>query len=120
MSELEHRLRHDLTEAMRAQHRDVARVLRTLLAAIANAEAQPDEDGTPVSLRGDGPIAGAATGLGSSDVARRELSDDDVLAIVRTELDERLAALDQLTAAGATDAAAGLRAEVALLEEYLV
>src|SRR3954469_23177783 len=105
---------------MRAQHRDVARVLRTVLAAIANAEAPPGADDDPVSRRSDGPIAGAVSGLAASEVPRRELTDDDVLAIVRGELDERLAALDQLAAAGATDGAAVLRAEVALLEQYLV
>ncbi|MEI4272755.1 hypothetical protein TEK04_13575 [Klenkia sp. LSe6-5] len=49
----------------------------------------------------------------------RELTEDDVRAVVRAERDERLAAADQLDATGAGDAADELRAAAAVLERYL-
>lgn len=116
---LQARLRQDLTAALRARDKDTARVLRTVLAAIANAEAQPDPDETPTSLRSDGAIAGAASGVGAADVARRELDEDEVRAIVAGERDERLVSAEDVAARGAVDAADALRAEAALLEPYL-
>ncbi|GAA4368250.1 hypothetical protein [Nocardioides caricicola] len=119
MSNVEARVREDLAAALRARDKDTARVLRTVLSAIANAEAQPDVDDTPLSLRSEGAIAGAVSGLGAADVARRELDPDAVRAVVAGERDERLTAADDLDARGAGDAAGALRAEAALLERYL-
>lgn len=116
MSDLQDRLRGDLTAALRARDRVTAGVLRTALSAIANAEAVDD---TSVSPRSEGVIAGAAPGLGAADVARRELTAADVHSIVAGERDERLASAADLDARGASDAAAALRAEAALLEKYL-
>jgi hypothetical protein len=93
-------MRADLTAALRERDRDTARVLRTVLSAIANAEAQPAADGEPLSLRGDGPIAGASDGLGSADVVRRELTVEDLRAVVRSERDECLASAADLEARG--------------------
>ena len=104
---------------MRKRDRDAVRVLRTVLSAIANAEAQPDLDDTPMSQRSQGVIAGAAEGLGSGEVARRELSERDVRAVVEGERDERRAAADDLAARGEAVAADRLRAEATLLEGYL-
>jgi len=114
------RLRQDLTTARRERDRDAVRVLRTVLSAIVNAEAQPDVDGRPTSLRSEGAIAGAASGLGAAEVPRRELDAHDVRAIVEAERAERLASADDLAGRGAAGAADGLRAEAALLERYLV
>lgn len=118
MQDLQSRMRHDLTAAMRARDRESVRVLRTLLAAIANAEAQPDADDAPMRVS-DGAIAGAADGLAAAEVARRELDAGEVLAIVEAERDERLGAADDLAARGAPEAAASLRAEAAVVERYL-
>ncbi|WP_243057080.1 GatB/YqeY domain-containing protein [Nocardioides sp. SR21] len=119
MPDLQARLREDLTTALRARDRVTAGVLRTALSAIANAEAQPAPADTPVSLRTEGVIAGAATGLGAADVARRELTAADVRTIVAGERDERLASAADLDARGAAEAAAALRTEAALLDQYL-
>ena len=94
-------------------------MLRTVLAAIANAEAQPDVDETPMSLRWDGVIAGAADGVAAADVARRDLDAHEVRAIVAAERHERLASADDLTTRGALDAAEALRLEAAFLDRYL-
>lgn len=112
-------MRDDLTAALRERDRDTARVLRSALSAIANAEAQPAPEGGPLSLQGDGPIAGASSGLGSADVARRELTAEDVRAVVLSERDDCLASAADLDARGATDAAAALRTDAAALGRYL-
>ena len=119
VGDLPGRLRQDLTAAMRERQRDSVRVLRTVLSAIANAEAQPDTDETPMSSRSSGPIAGAADGLGAAEVARRELDAAEIRAIVQAERDERLTAGEEMAARGALDAADVLRAEAALLDRYL-
>lgn len=119
MSDLPTRLRTDLTAAMRAKDRATASVLRTVLSAIANAEAQPAGEQTPASLLGEGAIAGAVAGLGATEVARRDLTADDVRRIVAAERAERLAAAEDLTDRGAPDAADALRTEAAVLDRYL-
>jgi uncharacterized protein YqeY len=119
MQDLHIRLHDDLTSALRARDGRTVRVLRTVLSAIANAEARSDIQETPTSLRSSGGIAGASAGIGAADVARRTLTDDDLLAIVAAERDERLAAADDLAGRGAPEAAEDLRAEAALLTRYL-
>jgi hypothetical protein len=104
---------------MRARDLTTVRVLRTVLSAIANAEAQPDTDATPTSLRSDGRIAGATAGVGAADVARRDLTESDTLAVLTAERDERLASADALSTRGAMEAAADLRAEAAVIDRYL-
>ena len=119
MSDLQGRLREDVAAALRSGNRESVRVLRTMLSAIANAEAQPDPDATPISMRSDGVIAGAADGVAAAEVARRTLEARDERGIVESECDERLAAADELDSHGALDAVAVLRAEAALLKRYL-
>jgi hypothetical protein len=94
-------------------------VLRTALSAIANAEAQPDPEETPVSLRSEGSIAGAAAGVGASEAARRTLDEQDARHILEAERNECLAAAEDLTARGAQSQADALYADAAILEQYL-
>jgi hypothetical protein len=117
--DLQSQLRDDLRTAMRARDRELVRVLRTVLSAIANAESQPDLDETPLRDRSDGPIAGAVEGLAAAEVARRELDTQEVRAIVEAERDERLSAADNLATRGAVEAAEALRAEATLLDRYV-
>lgn len=112
------RLRADLTAAMRARDASKVRVLRTVLAAIDNAEAVPADASGPATS-GESPIAGAASGVGATEAARRELTAGDIAALVRAERDERVAAAAELAAVGAVEQAAELRAEAALLDPYL-
>lgn len=90
--------------------------LRSALSAIDNAE-------TPDAADIDGPasetIAGGVVGLGAAEVARRELSDAQIRDLVRAEVDERLAAAEQVTGGGHTERAATLRAEAAVLTDLL-
>src|SRR6185312_12925173 len=57
--------------------------------------------------------------LGAAEVARRELSDAQIRGLVRAEVDERLTAARDFTAAGHTERAATLRAEAAVLSDLL-
>jgi hypothetical protein len=97
--------------------RDATRVsaLRSALSAIDNAE-------VPDDARVDAPasetIGGGVAGLGAAEVARRELSDEQIRALMQDEIDERLSAASQVDATHA-ERAATLRAEAAVLTDLL-
>lgn len=114
------RLQLDLRQAMRSRERTRVAVLRTALAAIANAEAVDAAPGAdPRASIGAGPIAGASVGAGSTEVARRVLSEEDISGILAREHDERLHAAAELDTAGVAARAQELRDEAAVLEDYL-
>ncbi|TQL69288.1 hypothetical protein FB381_3193 [Nocardioides albertanoniae] len=116
MSDLQARLRADLLTARKARDTTATAVLRSTLAAIANAEALPVAE---AALSTDGPIAGASTGVGATEAARRELTDDDVRRIITEEQAERIGAATDLEAHGADGKASELRAEAELLAAYV-
>lgn len=89
--------------------------LRTALSAIDNAET-PGVD--PIDAK-EGPIAGAVQGLGAAEVARRRLTDTELRAVVQAEVDERLAAAEQMAAGGHDERADAVRAEAAVIAEVL-
>ncbi|WP_420121076.1 hypothetical protein [Nakamurella sp.] len=113
------RLRSGLTAAMKARDKEAVAALRTALAAIDDAEA------VPVPAPAAGPaatgeyVAGTGVGLGSTEAARRELTLDDLHAVVRGQIDERVAEAATYDGLGRADAADRLRREAALLETYL-
>ena len=112
--------RASLREALLAarKDRDTVRVsaLRSALSAIDNAET-PDH--VAVQAPSSGTIAGGVVGLGAAEVARRELSDGEIRALLRAEIDERLTAADDFTAGGHTERATTFRAEAAVLSDLL-
>lgn len=109
---IEERLRAALKDAMRSRDAVATAALRSALAAIGNATAVPS---VPLDASaGSEHVAGAAVGLGAAEVPRRSLTEHDVAAIVRTEIDERLAAAEQVPAS-----AERLRAEAAVLTAHL-
>lgn len=117
-------------ETLRAQlltarkDRDQTRVsaLRSALSAIDNAET-PDADTSdkaqPDRATSDSAISGAASGLGSTEVARRQLTDAQIRGLLRAEVDERLRAAEQLADNGAEDRAAAVRSEADVLTALL-
>lgn len=106
-------LRVALRDALRARQPDAVAVMRSTLAAIENAEAA--DPGAAPAVE-PGVIAGGVAGLGAGDVARRQLTPQDVAAVVERELAElRDAAASYLTL-GRADEAAALRAKLAALE----
>ena len=105
-------LRTELRAAMRARDRLRTGVLREALAAIDNAGAVPLTDEHRA-----GAIEHTVVGR-SADVARRELTEDEVRAVVRREADERFAAAAQVRAAR-PEQAEQLAAGAAVLTELL-
>jgi len=104
---LKERLRADLKAAMQARATDEVRLLRTLIAAVDNAEAVPGE---PKNIQ-------RAFGDPGSEVARRQLGSEDLAALLDREIEERLAAAagyDEIQ----PELAARLRAEAALIAGY--
>ena len=100
-------MRADLKTAMSARDRTAVAVLRTTLAALSNAEA--------VSAEGSRP----ATGAFANEVARNELDDAAVQAVIERERAELAASADEYDEVGQADEAAALRQQVAVLDRYL-
>lgn len=113
------RMRRDLSAALKARDQVAVAALRSAIAAIDNAEA--------VDVRRAGKrttssqhVAGAAAGVGSTDVPRLVLSAKDVDAIIRTQVEERRDAADQYDMLGRPAQSERLRREAAVLAEYLL
>jgi uncharacterized protein YqeY len=108
-------MRQALTEAMRARDKAAVSALRATLAALDNAEAVPvDGAATSGSALEQSPI-----GAGTTEALRRELTEADVVGIVRAEATERLEAAAQLTAPAHAGRVARLHAEAAVLLRLL-
>lgn len=84
-------LKAAVLRAMKARSRQELAVYRSALAAIDNAEAVPigPEDRA-------GAVEASAVGIGSADVARRALTERDMVDVVRHEIEERRAAASSL------------------------
>jgi uncharacterized protein YqeY len=110
-------LRGDLVTAMKARDTDAVAALRTAIAAIDNAEAVDRPDGASATTSEH--FAGAHVGVGSTEVARRDLTLDDVQAIVSEQMAERLIEADRYGQLGRREAAARLRREATALAKYM-
>jgi len=93
MAALKDRLRGDLTAAMKARDEVTVRTLRMALTSVTKEE-----------------VAGATA---------RELSDDEVLAVLTREAKRRREAADAFAAAGRDEQAEAERAEGTVLDAYL-
>ncbi len=93
MSDLKDRLRADLTASMKARDASRSSTLRMLLTSITNAE-----------------VAGKE---------QRELSDDDIVGVLSTEVKKRREAAQAYDEAGRADTAAKERAEAEIITGYL-
>lgn len=109
------RMRQALLEAMRARDKAAVSALRATLAALDNAEAVPVN---AAEMRGLA-LEQSPAGAGTTEAARRELSECGVADIVRAEATERLQVATQLTAPAHADRVARLRAEAAVLLGFL-
>jgi uncharacterized protein YqeY len=109
------RLRRALPSALKARDQATVAALRSVLAAIDNAQAVE----APPAPRSDSVVAGAVTGLGAGEAPRRQLSEDDVAAVVRAEVADRRAAASDYERAGQLDSATRLTAEADVLTAYL-
>lgn len=112
------RLRADLYIAMKARNRVASAALRAALAAIDNAgavEIDARADGHPGSQF----VAGAAPGLGAAERRRREVTDEEIVAIIRDELRQHLDAVDRANAAGRPDLADEHAGQARVLSRYV-
>src|SRR6185503_3713213 len=98
------RIRADLRAAMSAKKMDEVGVLRTLLAALDNAEAVAVAPERYTERKFGDP---------ATEVPRKQLSAEDVIAIISAEQRERLTAAEALERAGRSEPAAKLRGEAA-------
>lgn len=80
MSAIRTSLRTALTDAMKSRDRAAVSVYRQAIAAIDNAEAVPIEDAPRA-----GAVEASAVGAGAADVARRELTEAEIHAVVCAE-----------------------------------
>ncbi|WP_209306508.1 hypothetical protein [Blastococcus sp. CT_GayMR19] len=101
------RLRTALPAALKQRDAALVAVLRATLAALDNAEA------VPLPEHGHGSLALEETpvGVGVREMARRDLSDEDVKRLVRDEIDERRRAARVYEQAGEHERARRLRHE---------
>lgn len=108
------RLRADLTAAMKARDTDAVSALRTMMAAIDNAEAVALPDGVRADARNA--IAGATSGVGSTEVARRVLTQDEIHALVLAQVREREDSAATYRAHGRSEDADRLLREASILQ----
>ncbi|WP_431681780.1 GatB/YqeY domain-containing protein [Kitasatospora sp. KL5] len=109
------RLRAALTAAMKARDRVAVDALRPTLAALDNAEAVERPEGADRNLA----VELIPVGAGAAEVPRRELTEEQIVGIVRAEASERSEAAEAYERAGRADRAERLRAEAAVLLAHL-
>lgn len=110
-------LRQDLGAAIKSRQPERISVLRTMIAAIDNAEAvQPEPDASPPS---SGVIAHASAGVGSTEAPRRALTMTDVHAVLRKLLCEYQTHQQHYRAIQQPEAAERLRHKADILRGYL-
>lgn len=111
------RLRRLLTEslkvAMRGRDGIAVAALRSAISAIDNAEAV-DRSQAPAPL-----IREVRLGVGSGEVARRELSGQEVIDAVRADIGDRIAAAAEYESLGLAEHASRLKAEAMVLQSFL-
>lgn len=100
---------------MKERNRPAVRAIRSLLAAIDNAEAVPIQQ----TFDSGAHVAHAAVGAGAGDQPRRELTGADLAQIVEREARERASAQDEYLRAGREDEAQELAEELKIVSAYL-
>ena len=114
VEELRKKLSEDLKNAMREKDVIAVSTIRTLMGRIDNAGAVPVALGSlPVS----GAIAGARSGVGSTEMTRRELTREDITMILREEIEELERAFS-LTGATDQSSAVEITRRITILRKY--
>ena len=117
-SAVRHRLRRALTAALKERDSVAVAALRSVLAAIDNAEAV-DAGQAPPSGVSHARVAATVSGLGAGDLVRRSLTDAELEAVVRGEATERGIAAEEYERAGQRERAEQLRREARLINDCL-
>jgi uncharacterized protein len=115
---LQVRLQAALTQALSSRDAVAAPALRSALSAIANAEAVPPA-AAPSGQTSSEHVAGAVAGLGTTEAARRELTEADIAAIVTTEITDRHSAAAEYERLGRADQSERLRCKAEILANLL-
>lgn len=110
-------LRHGLTTALKARDTDALAVLRTAIAAIDNAQAVPAPGPNPPATSTH--VAGARSGAGSTEAARRQLGSSELRDILRGQITEHAREADRYDALGQAEAAERLRRQARTLAAYV-
>jgi uncharacterized protein YqeY len=113
---LRDRLRESLRVALNARDSIAIAAFRSAISAVDNAEAV-DRSQAPAPT--SGMIGDVRLGVGAGEVARRELSRQDMLEVVRAEIRERTAAAAEYERLGRADHASRLNAEAGVLMSFL-
>jgi len=100
---------------MKAKDAVATSALRSVLAAIANAEAVAPPPGGPLT-GGNAHFAGSVAGVGAAEAGRRVLTAGEVAAIIAAEVADRRAAAAGYDASGHDDRASRLRREAEVIE----
>lgn len=116
VSEWKDVLRAGIRAAMVAKDKAVLAVLRETLAAIENAEAPPATSALAADAS-EGPFAASVAGLGAGDIARLELSPEQVAALMAREIKERRDAAAEYLKLGQKEQAELLSAQADKLTE---
>jgi uncharacterized protein YqeY len=111
------RLRRDLRAALKSRQPETISTLRTMIAAIDNAEAIHPEAESPRCA--DGIIAHSSAGIGSTEAPRRELGMADIQAIVRGLIFEYETHGERYRAMRQHEAAERLQRKANILHTYL-
>lgn len=106
------RLRADLRAAMKEGRASEARLIRTLVAAIDNAEAPPLQAGQRPSIQ-------HRFRDGSAEVARLSLNPAQVRAVLVAEIEERERAAAEMKRLERPDCADALHAEAFIAKRYI-
>lgn len=104
------RLERDLKQAMKERNRPAVSAIKSALSAIDNAgavAAVPVDSTAPLGPAGFAP-----------DVPRRELTEDEIVALVRAEADELRAAAEEYEGYGKAERAQELRSALRVLAPY--
>ena len=115
--DLREQLRRRLSQAMRDRDRVATAALRDAIAALDNAEAvDPGEDVTSATSEY---VAGGVVGLGAAEAERRVLDLESQRAILRADMEARLAAAATYEHHGHGARGAQLRVEADVLRAVL-
>jgi hypothetical protein len=110
-------LRRDLTTALKERDRGTAAALRTALAALDNAEAVAAPTNGQAAA---GPhIAGAGSGVGSTEAERRAVTGGQAREILQGLIAEQEGEARRYDALGQGTAAQRLRAQAGVLRKHL-
>jgi uncharacterized protein YqeY len=116
MEEIKTRLSNDLRIAMKEKNALAVKAIRSLSAAIDNAGAVFVE--APKVMPMSGGIAGASSGLGSTEVQRKDLSANDIKQIIQKEIDEMLKAIELINDQAKPETSQLLE-QINILKKYL-